>query len=55
MNRTKIVEAILNQNHTVPNQALMEALKYLSDMNLLGLAISLGVDTDAVLTEVKVS
>lgn len=51
MNRKLIVEAILKVNNTVSSATLAETLKYLSDTNLLGLAISFGIDTDTVLTE----
>lgn len=53
MNRKLIVEAIkrsavLNRQQL---ESLVQALSYLSDTNLLSLAIDLGIDTDAILSQ----
>ncbi len=44
MNRTKIIEAILKRSGELEKSALIEALKFLSDTNLLALAIQLELD-----------
>ena len=54
MDRKKIAEAIRKQyNFSSTRDALIQSLKYLSDTNLLAFAIDLGIDTDAILAEVK--
>lgn len=54
MNRVKILNAILNLNQDgINNDAVRLGLSYLSDTSLLAFAIELGIDTDAILEEVK--
>jgi hypothetical protein len=52
MNRSLLVEAILKISpRTIdPKIIVAEALRYISDTNLLALAISLGLDTDDILS-----
>lgn len=50
MNRTKVIEAIMKQAEG-KSEYLNEALRYLSDTNLLAFALEAGIDTDAVLSE----
>jgi len=51
--RMKIVEALLKRADTHQREVISEALKYLSDTNLICLAQDLRIDTDAVFQEVK--
>lgn len=57
MNRKKIVDAILNKLGDLRScdpQTIRDLMKLLSDTNLIAYAISIGVDTDAILSaEVK--
>ncbi len=47
--RKKIIEAILKRADIRKNEVLAETLRWLSDTNLLALAIQLGIDVEAVL------
>ena len=47
MDRSKLMEAILKHDQPTYKNAMVEALKRLSDTNLIAFAIDLGIDTDA--------
>jgi hypothetical protein len=57
MNRIKIIEAILQtvkaQHQLLTDADIRNMLKHLPDGNLITFALSLGIDTDAVLTTPK--
>ena len=48
MNRSKLVEIILNAKNISPKDALVESLKYIEDMQLYAFAASLGIDINSV-------
>ena len=48
MNRTKLMQAVMNVARGM-DPAAIEAVKSLSDINLLAFAIQIGIDTDSIL------
>lgn len=53
--RTKLIEAILkvSQQNNAQEEAIKLGCYYLSDTNLIALAMDLGIDTDSILTPVE--